>query len=1798
MADDLQAQLAKRREWFFECQLRRLNMGTFRDLNAEEFDKDGSGDQVLLKLISQKVGDAAPVYLDSQQPVWTADEHKRRGAFQSGLIGRFCDWLDFKEPTQVINLLDALAQAHEKDRFASALDKPVETTSPLDPAQSTHLPGRKPYWWDGKGSAISRALIAASKPWLLPELYHAAHDPSANREQWLENFRRFIDDVEYELQINAGHGRPPVVAWDDERQTITDTKSYAEWVRTAMHAELQAENDAAAAALGSAAAAADPTARRTQALDPKRLRRKSKRIPVQLLDMSWPSGGAKSTDLPNYSFVIKDARTVPPVRADEHRSFKVRYWSKVINDSLKEVYVSKPDSDMGLCLLIRMLYLFGTIPPTVTPDRAGRPGGGWSDQSPPWRKRTLAEDPRAVGAVGEFDNFFAADEFNAFFSQLATDQYFKDNKDNRARLHELTTKLRILLHTNAAHPNSASIAFSPIVGEVLRQGLHHYKFWMDEPLRAMADDGLIAELFKVAGPRSSLLLQKARKDLNVAGSDGEDAAVEMEYWSENHYIMFASSEYLAGQLWEFDEFQPGKEFLYGDEERMGILSGRQRQERGKARVLRWLNHRLMFGWTEFNSSGYYREHLWALLNLVDFAMDTEVREKAKVVTDLLLFDLARFSHKGAMGAAGGRSQFKSKASGWDNGSGDAVELLFGTRGMFSDVDSEIGAAMATSTYKVPDVLVEIATHPPQSGFVDRSRVSITFDEAYKYGIWFSQESDEVDSRRQGYASKLAAHSRHIQSANDEIARTHSDYGVNEDSIVFWWGTSAFMNKQVVRGALDTIDKFGLDECEAFRELAGMIKKLTLVQGAGVGAVLGAAVGMPLIGAVVNPLLGIVLADAEDIADEFSVLLEGSTRTRANVLTYRNGDVMMSSIQNFRAGQWNWQSNVNQVTMNRALSVFTNAPYAGTDISPLVVGSAGALLGAAFASPQIGAAAALIGGELFIEGKLLPAKDEDGPGWWTGYWALPMVVQHRGAAILAYDFHGVQRLIGETQTHAWFPWHGFDDPREPTKYRPSAYEDDNFVLSDVWDDPLDFDVNGHWIFGKVTHPVKGVAAADRPEAYVGVFVNGEPEWLSTDNDVGDVYEAAIDNANDPPDDATDEQEAETERIWPEDLPRDYFEHKDWHAGGKNLWIMQVGSKAEFGDFETFKAKVRGAKVIVDDAGDFECTYHMPLPVTEGGGSQALTLKYGDGGVFELDGSPLQTNLYPRFQNPFIRGPHRLTDNRVEWGQRAYVIEHNDKVLVHDFLDFDFTQPETKPVRSEKVPDADPDTVRALVLFARTGDAEMEEFTIGTATVKIGCTTVADDEIIAVGPIDENTTHDAEWIFFDEPRRLSPDLTIELVHRAIADGDDDAEWSVSYTVKALMADYMVRDCVLSTDGVKFTEDHRRTVPMPFAVKTDRWRQWEKIPDSRVNGTVAPVKRPPWRSFYYDHGDLLVLPPVVEPDRPVRHRRVHACLNSPPAWSEIPSQPGGPRIDAATTVRAYSRSPGHLAAFAICANRLFVSSADQNLRWSPWTRGADDLTGSPPVVVPFKLPGGLYVAPSLLSDAATEIVATGSDGHLYANFAWQPGHTELWRKLEVTGFTLLTDGDCNCVMVKDQLFVLANDGSLWSAFIDRLPLFPTDPEWVKLSPPDVALRNFTVVDPFPPDPVATLLTGDESTPTRLLAVSTAGRVWDVTVAEGQPPQWQQLASPAMQPLPTHVRIACATPQADRLDVFMSFDGTVYTQTCDESGWRGWRAVVPGGQGFRAADSTPLVVHRVNGQLELLVQTDEGDLMRTWWS
>ncbi len=116
----------------------------------------------------------------------------------------------------------------------------------------------------------------------------------------------------------------------------------------------------------------------------------------------------------------------------------------------------------------------------------------------------------------------------------------------------------------------------------------------------------------------------------------------MCYWSENHQILFAACEYLAGQLYPDEVFtSDGRK-------------GREKQERARIRIERWMEYRFLYGFTEWHSNVYYEEDISPLTILIDYARDVGLVERAKMILDLLLLDMAMHSWKGLFCATSGR----------------------------------------------------------------------------------------------------------------------------------------------------------------------------------------------------------------------------------------------------------------------------------------------------------------------------------------------------------------------------------------------------------------------------------------------------------------------------------------------------------------------------------------------------------------------------------------------------------------------------------------------------------------------------------------------------------------------------------------------------------------------------------------------------------------------------------------------------------------------------------------------------------------------------------------------------------------------------------------------------------------------------------------------------------------------------------------------------------------------------------------------------------------------------------------
>src|SRR5664279_4695978 len=120
---------------------------------------------------------------------------------------------------------------------------------------------------------------------------------------------------------------------------------------------------------------------------------------------------------------------------------------------------------------------------------------------------------------------------------------------------------------------------------------------------------------------------------------GDDA---MCFWSENHQLLFATAEYLAGATLSTETFSNDRR------------TGAEHRDAARRRLDQWLDLRFRFGFSEWLSPVYYEEDAAGLSLLVDHAPDREIADKAAVVLDLLLLDCALHRFDGHFVASAGR----------------------------------------------------------------------------------------------------------------------------------------------------------------------------------------------------------------------------------------------------------------------------------------------------------------------------------------------------------------------------------------------------------------------------------------------------------------------------------------------------------------------------------------------------------------------------------------------------------------------------------------------------------------------------------------------------------------------------------------------------------------------------------------------------------------------------------------------------------------------------------------------------------------------------------------------------------------------------------------------------------------------------------------------------------------------------------------------------------------------------------------------------------------------------------------
>lgn len=213
-------------------------------------------------------------------------------------------------------------------------------------------------------------------------------------------------------------------------------------------------------------------------------------------------------------------------------------------------------------------------------------------------------------------------------------------------------------------------------------------------------------------------------DFKYWWDDGRRDTTYRCYHTENHQALYHAAELLAGQLFKNETFTNG-------------MTGAQHMAHAAERLIPWLDYRFRFGFSEWHSTYYDVESL-LLVNLFEFAEDPEIRRKTENVLNILMFDLALNQYKGYLCGSSGRTYASSLLSGIHM----TTPLCYVALGVGDYKGDEItgAVAIATSSYRCPEVICEIANDPLLS-YDSKLRTSLNVEDAGAYGIDYNKELD-------------------------------------------------------------------------------------------------------------------------------------------------------------------------------------------------------------------------------------------------------------------------------------------------------------------------------------------------------------------------------------------------------------------------------------------------------------------------------------------------------------------------------------------------------------------------------------------------------------------------------------------------------------------------------------------------------------------------------------------------------------------------------------------------------------------------------------------------------------------------------------------------------------------------------------------------------------------------------------------------------------------------------------------------------------------------------------------------
>ena len=340
-------------------------------------------------------------------------------------------------------------------------------------------------------------------------------------------------------------------------------------------------------------------------------------------------------------------------------------------------------------------------------------------------------------------------------------------------------------------------------------------------------------------------------------------ADSMCHWSENHQILFATTEYLAGNEWPDATFADGK-------------SGTEHIALAKERIEAWMYQRYYYGFNEYYSNNYYPEDIAPMANLIQFAApdDSEMVDRMKIIMDLIWIDIATQSYKYtdadgmtqyAFVSASGRMYMDNKSSD-DTGNRlrHYINLVLGNGEDYLTVSNRFFVCFrrmyearinGEPIYEVPEAIKAIFDDASEKQIVKSSN-GVTLEELVEYGL-----------------------------VGQDVAQ-----------IMMQTGMEAFSNPEVIDNSIEYLNKNNLFNNEFLNDFK-LVNLWPLTWTKALGA----------LSELLNPST------------------DGKAIQRANVYTYQTPYYSMSTSQEHFAGDYADQHQISVSTLSGSISVYTAQP---------------------------------------------------------------------------------------------------------------------------------------------------------------------------------------------------------------------------------------------------------------------------------------------------------------------------------------------------------------------------------------------------------------------------------------------------------------------------------------------------------------------------------------------------------------------------------------------------------------------------------------------------------------------------------------------------------------------------------------------------------------------------------------------------------------------------------------------------------------------------------------------------------